>query len=92
MSENHMELNEKRREGRTIYEMPDSAYVELKVPREPKTYKMYDLKVNDCSRYGLGMLITQEDFNLLQTLNRVSAFAYKHTGFLLSRLCHNWQN
>ena len=70
MSENHMEFNEKRREGRTIYEMPDSAYVELKVPREPKTYKMYDLKVNDCSRYGLGMLITKEDLDLLQTLKQ----------------------
>ena len=50
--------------------MPDNAYVELKVPREPKTYKMYDLKVNDCSRYGLGMLITHEDFDLLQTLKQ----------------------
>ena len=65
-----MEFKEKRREGRTIYEMPDSAYVELKVPRESKTYKMYDLKVNDCSRYGLGMLITKEDLDLLQTLKQ----------------------
>ena len=63
-----MEIKEKRRENRTTYEIPENAYVELKVPREPKTYKMYDLKLNDCSRYGLGMLITQEDFDLLPTL------------------------
>ena len=63
-----MQFNEKRREDRITYEFPESAYVELKVKKEPKTYKMYGLKVNDCSRHGLGMLITQEDFDLLQLL------------------------
>ena len=63
-----MEIKEKRREDRTTYDIPESAYVELKVQREPKTYKMYDLKVNDCSNYGLGMLITQADFDSLRTL------------------------
>ncbi|MBW1767821.1 MAG: hypothetical protein JRJ65_12335 [Deltaproteobacteria bacterium] len=63
-----MEINEKRREERNTYEISEGAYVELKVPGDHQTYKMYDLKVNDCSRYGLGMLISQEDFDLLRIL------------------------
>jgi len=63
-----MAMGEKRREERNVYESQESVYVELKVESEPNTYQTYDLKVNDCSRYGLGMLITQEDFDVLRSI------------------------
>ena len=70
MMGNSVEIMEKRREERFVYEDPEKAYVELQVRKGFDKPKVYDLKVNDCSRTGLGMLVTQNDFDLLRILNK----------------------
>jgi hypothetical protein len=65
-----MNIKEKRKTDRFVYEIPESVYVELKVRKEPEKKEFYDLKVKDCSRHGLGMLITQKDFGLLNVLKK----------------------
>ncbi|MBW1803243.1 MAG: hypothetical protein JRJ85_21250 [Deltaproteobacteria bacterium] len=65
-----MENREKRREDRATYETDESAFVEFKVKKDTLSYKHYDLKVNDCSKYGLGILIPQKDMDILQLLKR----------------------
>ena len=65
-----MNIREKRKTDRFVYEIPESAYVELKVRKEPEKKVFYDLKVKDCSKHGLGMLITQKDFDLLNALKK----------------------
>jgi len=65
-----MDIKEKRKSDRFVYEIPESVYVELKVTKEPEKKELYDLKVTDCSRNGLGMLITQKNFDLLHVLKK----------------------
>ena len=64
-----MEKKEKRSEERFNYKIPEFVYAEFKVGKGPKEDKVYDLKVMNSSRYGLTMVITQKDFDLLQILN-----------------------
>ena len=64
-----MELKENRREKRFLYEMPGTVHVELRMSKEPGVSKIFDLPVNDCSRNGLGMVITQKDFDLLPLIS-----------------------
>ena len=63
-----MQTAEKRNEDRVFYDAEDFVYVEFKSKKVPNKDKVYDLNVRDCSRYGLGMVITQKDFELLQTI------------------------
>ena len=65
-----MNIREKRKTDRLVYEIPESVYVELKVRKEPEKKEFYDLKVKDCSKHGLGILITQKDFDLLSVLKK----------------------
>ena len=76
-----MASQEKRTEQRAVYAAKESAFVELKIVGRPESGRMYDLKVNDCSKNGLGMLVTQKQFDLLNildegdTLKDISFFA-----------------
>ena len=60
-----METKKNRREDRFKYEIPDMVFAEFKAGKEPERKQLYNLKIVDCSEYGLGMLVTQKDFDLL---------------------------
>jgi hypothetical protein len=61
-----IEIKEKRKGNRVKYEIPDFVYAEFSLRRkDPKKDKSYVLKVMDWSRNGLGMVVTQKDFDLL---------------------------
>ena len=70
MMENPGDIREKRKSDRFVYDNPRSVYVELKVRKSLEKAELYDLEVKDCSREGLGMLITQKDFDLLHVLKK----------------------
>jgi hypothetical protein len=65
-----VQVVEKRREERFVYEPADRAFVELQVRQGPDEPRVFDLKVNDCSRTGLGMLVTQNEYDLLSLLKK----------------------
>jgi hypothetical protein len=54
---------ERRREERRIYDMPDFVSVEFSIKGKDK---VYNLGVMDCSMHGLGILITNKDFDLVR--------------------------
>ncbi len=78
-----MENEENRREERVKYKMPEFVYVEFKLEKTPKKGKVYGLKVMDYSRKGLGIVVTQKDFELLQMLDEGDKL--KHVTF-----CASW--
>lgn len=59
-----LEIEEKRREERFLYEAPELVSVEFKVEKGPHQGKVYELGVFDCSSHGLGILVTEKDFDL----------------------------
>ena len=65
-----IKIEEKRREERYTYETPEFISVEFRVGKKSKKDKLYGLNVLDCSKYGLGLLITQKDFDLLELLHK----------------------
>ena len=60
---------EKRRWERLKYKLPESVYFEFQIGETPKKGKVYDLKVIDYSRKGLGIVVTQKDSELLQMID-----------------------
>jgi hypothetical protein len=54
---------ERRREKRHTYDIPDFVSVEFSIMGKDK---VYDLGVMDCSPHGLGILITKKDFDLVR--------------------------
>jgi hypothetical protein len=65
-----IEIKEKRREDRFVYEQPEFVSVLFKLPKGRKKEKVYNLNVIDCSSLGLGLLLTEKDFDLLQILSK----------------------
>jgi len=65
-----IKIKEKRREERFTYERPEFISVEFSLGKKSKKDKLYELNVLDCSKYGLGLLITQKDFDLLELLHK----------------------
>ena len=61
---------EKRKEERITYEIPEFVSVEFRLGKKPKKDKVYSLNVLDCSKHGLGLLVAQKDFDLLEILNK----------------------
>jgi CheY-like chemotaxis protein len=66
---NLMENEENRREERFEYELPEFVYVEFQLGKTPIKGKVFDLKVMDYSRNGLGIVVTQKDSELLQMVD-----------------------
>ena len=64
-----MEIKEKRRELRFKYDLPEFIYAELYLAQNSEKDKVYNFMVMDCSKYGLGLIITQKDFDILQMIN-----------------------
>jgi len=65
-----IEIEEKRFEERFVYEFPDFVSAEFSLGKESKEKKTYELAVMDCSRHGLGLIITKEHFDLLQKIKK----------------------
>ena len=61
----HIEITDRRREARHTYDAPDFVSVEFTVKGGSKTYS---LSVRDCSLHGLGLLIGEKDFDLLNLI------------------------
>ena len=64
-----MDIEENRRQERIEYRMPEFVYVEFKLGKKLKNGKVYNLKVMDFSKNGLGMVVTQKDFDLLEMVD-----------------------
>lgn len=63
-----MVIKKNRKEERFYYKVPEFVFAELRLGKETKKEKVYDLKVLDCSKYGIGLVITKKDFDLLNIL------------------------
>lgn len=64
-----IQVHEERLEDRINLDMLEPISVRLTVGKEPDARRTYDLTVVDYSRRGLGLLVTRNDFNLLEELN-----------------------
>ncbi len=62
-------MKEKRREERLILEPPDIISAEFEIGKGSEKGQLWHLDAFDCSRHGLGLLVTEFDSALLQILN-----------------------
>jgi hypothetical protein len=65
-----IEIEEKRREKRTLYEAPDFITAELFIGKGTKEEKLYELDVIDCAAHGLGMVIPVKHLDLLKKVKK----------------------
>jgi hypothetical protein len=65
-----IQIAEKRVEERFTYETPEFVSVEFRLGNNGNEDRLYELNVFDYSRYGLGLLITQKNVNLLKLLHK----------------------
>ena len=63
-----VEIKERRKEKRFTYDIPEMVSVEFKIEKGGGPPKSYELNVYDCSKHGLGILVTEKDFELLNIL------------------------
>lgn len=63
-----IDIQERRKEKRFTYNIPEMVSVEFKIEKGPGKSKSYEMNVYDCSQHGLGMLVTEKDFELLHIL------------------------
>ena len=66
--ENSMKTKGQRKDERCTYERPEFISVDFKLAPASQKEKVYSLNVVDGSRCGLGILVTQKDFDLLRKL------------------------
>ena len=59
---------EKPRKDRYVCKRSEFTHVQIKIGEDPEKSKLYSLKVKDCSEGGLGILIKNKDFSLLNRL------------------------
>jgi hypothetical protein len=64
-----IEIEDKRVEERISYGISDFVCAEFTLGKGSKSEKRYELSLRDCSKHGLGLIITQKDFDLLKRLN-----------------------
>ncbi|NIN00094.1 MAG: hypothetical protein GTO24_19080 [candidate division Zixibacteria bacterium] len=65
-----IEIQERRREERFTFEIPELVSAEVGLGNGSKKASVYDLNVINYSRHGLGLLVTRKDFDLLRLVNR----------------------
>jgi hypothetical protein len=63
-----IEIKEQRRDDRVIPKMPDFISVEFSLGDESGKKRSYELDIVDCSKHGLGLLVTDKDIELLRIL------------------------
>jgi hypothetical protein len=64
-----IEIVDKRVEERISFGISDFVAAEFTLGKGSKKEKRYEVNVMDCSRHGLGLIITQKDLDLLKRLN-----------------------
>lgn len=67
-----VKIQERRREERVVVGMPELVSVQFRLRNGrngAKRDKVYNLNVNNYSRNGLGLLITEKEFDLLRMIN-----------------------
>ena len=65
-----IQIAEKRKEERLAYETPEFVSVEFRLGKDEKKNRLYELNVFDYSKNGIGLLVTQKDFDLLKLLHK----------------------
>jgi hypothetical protein len=64
-----VELQEKRIEERVMVSYPEYISALLKVGLSDQNEQLYELNVLNCSDHGLGLLVTEKNFDLLHVIN-----------------------
>jgi hypothetical protein len=65
-----IEIAEKRKEPRVVYEIPDFLLAEIIIGKGTKDEKSYELDVIDCAAHGLGMIIPEKHADLLNKVRK----------------------
>jgi hypothetical protein len=63
-----IEIEEKRREKRVVFEPPDFQLAEIFFRKGTKEERRYELKVVDCASHGLGMLVPEKHLDLINII------------------------
>ena len=63
-----LEFDDLRKESRIIPSIPDFIYVQFDLKMATGIERSYELDVIDCSRHGLGLLVTEKDIEVLRIL------------------------
>lgn len=58
-----------REKERFTFERPEFTLVEFRVDRGPNRYEVWKLNLMDSSKEGLAILVTPDDFDLLNIIN-----------------------
>jgi hypothetical protein len=58
-----------REKERFTFERPEFTLVEFRIDRAPNRYEVWKLNLLDSSREGLAILVTPDDFDLLNVIN-----------------------
>ena len=58
-----------REKERFTFERPEFALVEFRIDRGPNRYEVWKLNLMDSSKEGLAILVTPDDFDLLNSIN-----------------------
>jgi pSer/pThr/pTyr-binding forkhead associated (FHA) protein len=66
----YIEIIENRDDPRSMYEIMGFVSVEFCLEKGPEKDKIYSLDVIDCSKHGLGLLITKKNSELLKILKK----------------------
>jgi hypothetical protein len=65
-----IEIAEKRKEPRVVYEIPDFLLAEIYFGKGTNEEKRYELDVIDCAAHGLGMIIPEKHADLLKKVKK----------------------
>ena len=65
-----IEVEEKRREKRVVFEPPDFQLAEIYLRKGTKEERRYELSVMDCASHGLGMIIPEKHLDLLGIIKK----------------------
>ena len=63
-----LDIEDKRSNERHTYELPDFVSAEFTINKGTSEEKTYELDVLDCSRHGLGLVIDQNNIDLIQKI------------------------
>jgi hypothetical protein len=65
-----IEVEEKRREKRVVFEPPDFQLAEIYLRKGTKEERRYELSVIDCASHGLGMIVPEKHIELLGMIKK----------------------
>jgi len=65
-----LEIEERRREERSTYRTTEFILAGFRLGATAETHRFYNLNVLNCSRHGLGLVVTRKDLDLLRILKK----------------------